>query len=106
MSKPQRVLSHTQVVYDGELRRVSTHDPQQAENTDSMQGGVASSWDGRGGVEDALAGGLKREHLKAAVHAASRETQWSVAGAVYERQYSVKQCLDINAICVLFLQSI
>lgn len=46
MSKLQRVLSHTQVVYDGELRRVSTHDPQQAENTDSMQGGVASSWDG------------------------------------------------------------
>lgn len=40
------VLSHTQVAYYRELRSVSTHDPQQAENTDAVQRGVASSWGG------------------------------------------------------------
>lgn len=37
------VVVCTQVVNHRELCRVSTYDPQQAEDTDAVQGGVASS---------------------------------------------------------------
>lgn len=47
-----------------ELSRVAAHDPQQAENTDAVEGGVASTLDGGGGAEDALAGCLEREGLE------------------------------------------
>ena len=64
----------TQVVPCAELYGVSTYNPEEAEDADSVQGGVAASWVVGGGAKNPLAGPLEREDLEEPVHTTWRET--------------------------------
>lgn len=59
-TKPVATLGVLLVTQAGqyELSRVSAHNPEQAKNTDAIEGGVPSTLTGRGGVKHTLAGCL------------------------------------------------